>query len=391
MPGRNRTFGLNSLGFLVVTLAAYFSAVVTMGYMLNHIRLPRAVMLISLALAYLINGLVGYVWARNGGRLTKCLVYLASQIIFGALLLFLARSPVIMFALLPLAGQAVVLVSRQLILGVCAVMWLSLVVPMIVGSGWRAAAVVGIFFLAGIVFVVVVTDLAVREQRARNEVERLVSELKNANEQLRQYADQVAELATLKERNRLAREIHDSLGHYLTVIIVQLEAAMAVFENDRERSLDGVSKAQALAQKGLTEVRGSVGALRASPGVSQSLIDSLRNLFDECRASKLAIEFRLNGHPRSLSPSAELALYRAAQEGLTNVRKHSHAQAATVILNYAADSVSLSIQDGGVGATNPKQGYGLIGMKERLQTLGGELNITSAANRGFTLEVVLPE
>ena len=390
MPGRNRTFGLNSFGFLVVTLAAYFSAAVTMGYMLNNIRLPRAVMLISLALAYLINGLVGYVWARNRGTLTKCLIYLVTQIFFGVSLLFLARSPVIMFALLPLAGQAVVLLSRQLMFGACAVMWLSLVVPMIVGSGWRAAAVVGIFFLAGIVFVVVVTDLAVREQRARNEVERLVSELKDANERLRQYADQVAELATLKERNRLAREIHDSLGHYQTVIIVQLEAAMAVIENDRERSLDSLSKAQALAQKGLTEVRGSVGALRASPGVSQSLIDSLHNLFDECRASELAIEFRLHGPPRNLSPSAELALYRAAQEGLTNVRKHSHAQAATVILNYAADSVSLSIQDGGVGATNPKQGYGLMGMKERLQTLGGELNITSAANRGFTLEVVLP-
>ena len=81
--------------------------------------------------------------------------------------------------------------------------------------------------------------MAVNEQRARAEVERLLTELKDANDKLREYAAQVEELATAKERNRLAREIHDSLGHYLTVVIVQIEAAIAVMESDRSRSLDG--------------------------------------------------------------------------------------------------------------------------------------------------------
>jgi signal transduction histidine kinase len=263
MPVRTRTFGLNSLGFLSVTLAAYLSAVVSMGYVLNSLGRFRAVLLIVLAVAYLINGVAGYVWARKGSALRRAIIYLAIQFGIGATLLFLARSPVIMFAMLPLAGQAVVLLSRHIMFAACAVMWLLLVVPMTILIGWRPALVLGAFFLAGIVFVVVITELAVKEQRANREVERLVAELQSANDKLRQYADQVEELATLKERNRLAREIHDSLGHYLTVVIVQIEAAMALIEKDRERSLDGLRKAQGLAQKGLAEVRESVAALRA--------------------------------------------------------------------------------------------------------------------------------
>ena len=390
MPVRTRTFGLNSLGFLSVTLAAYLSAVVTMGYVLNSIGRFRAVGLIFLAVAYLVNGVAGYVWARNGSALRRAIIYLALQIGIGATLLSLARSPVIMFAMLPLAGQAVVLLLRPFMFAACAVMWLLLVVPMTIFIGWRPALVLGVFFLAGIVFVVVITELAVKEQRANREVERLVTELQSANDKLRQYADQVEELATLKERNRLAREIHDSLGHYLTVVIVQIEAAMALIEKDRERSLDGLRKAQGLAQKGLAEVRESVAVLRAPRTEAGSLIESLNNLFEECRVSGLAAEFRLIGTPRALSASAELALYRAAQEGLTNVRKHSQAQAATVTLDYAAEAVWLRVHDAGIGATEPKKGFGLVGMHERVTHLGGELRIATAANEGFTLEVGLP-
>lgn len=390
MPLRTRAFGLNSVGFLVVTLVAYLSAVVTMGYVLNSLGRFRAVLLIVLAVAYLVNGIAGYVWARNGSALSRAIFYLGLQIGIGATLLFLARSPVMMFAMLPLAGQAVVLLSRPMMFAACAVMWLLLVVPMTIFSGWRPAAVLGVFFLAGIVFVVAITELAVKEQRARREVERLVAELKSANDKLRQYADQVEELATLKERNRLAREIHDSLGHYLTVVIVQIEAAMALIEKDRAQSLDVLRKAQGLAQKGLADVRESVAALRASPAETRSLIESLNNLFEECRGSGLSTEFCLTGTPRTLSVAAELTLYRAAQEGLTNVRKHSQVQAARVTLDYAADFVWLRVHDGGIGAAQPEKGFGLVGMHERVTHLGGELRIDTAKNEGFTLEVGLP-
>ena len=387
---RGRTLGLNSLGFLVVTLAAYSSAALTMGYVMNRIGTVRAAVLIGLAGGYLINGVYGYAWARKAESLRRSIVYLATQIGIGMTVLFLARSPAIMFAMLPVVGQAVVLLPRRLMFVACGTMLLGLVVPMAIFSGWSAASVLGAFFLAGIVFVIVITELATKERRAKREVERLVAELKDANEKLRQYADQVEELATLEERNRLAREIHDSLGHYLTVVIVQIEAAMAVIDKDREQSLDVLRKAQGLAQKGLADVRRSVATLRTSPAEARSLVDSMNTLIEECHVSGLPTEFRLVGTQRNLSPSAEVALYRAAQEALTNVRKHSQARAATLVLNYSADNVWLKVHDDGIGVTELTKGFGLIGIQERVQNLGGEVRITTAANQGFTLEVGLP-
>jgi len=381
--------GLHSLGFVLVTLAGYLSALVTLGYVLRTISLPKAAALIVIAVAYLVIGVYGYALVRKSSSIQSACFYFGIQIALATTLIFLAKAPALILTMLPLAGQSVVLLSRRGMLLVCGVMLLVLVVPIAIFGGWGPALVLGMFLLAGIVFVVVITRLAVNEQRARAEVERLLTELKEANGKLREYAAQVEELATAKERNRLAREIHDSLGHYLTVVIVQIEAAMAVMESDRSRSLDGLRKAQTLAQEGLAEVRRSVTSLRASP-TNGSLIDSLATLFEECRVTGISTEFQLEGTPRKLSPSAELTLFRAAQEGLTNVRKHAQALRANVTLDYSGNSVLLVVHDNGIGTTSATKGFGLIGVHERVQLLGGEVRITTAVGEGFTLEIGIP-
>jgi signal transduction histidine kinase len=318
------------------------------------------------------------------------LIYLALQIILSVTLLYLAKSPAILLAMLPLAGQAAVLLPSRLTYAVCGLMWLAVVSPMAIVGGRGPAAVLGMFFLAGIVFVVVITQLAVKEQRARSEVERLLAELKEANAKLRDYAGHVGELATLNERNRLARDIHDTLGHYLTVVVVQIEAAMAMMQSDHERSRDSLRKAQALAQKGLAEVRRSVTALR-SAGETRSLLESLHTLFEESRASGVNTDFQLRGTPRKLPPAVELAVYRAVQEGLTNVRKHSQATSAMITLDYANGLVRLVIHDDGIGAHKAEHGFGLTGLRERVELAGGEVKIATGANQGFTLEIGLPD
>ena len=386
---KTRTFGLNSLGFVLVALTAYLSALITMGYVLNTISSRKAIVLIALASLYLVNGVFGYAWARNRTSRGSSLTYVALQIILSVTLLYLAKSPALLLAMFPLAGQAVVMLPFRLMLATCATIWLAVVLPMAIFGGWGPAAVLGMFFLAGIVFVVVITLLAVKEQRARAEVERLLAELKDANDKLRAYADQVEEVATLTERNRLAREIHDSLGHYLTVVIVQIEAAIAMKESDRERSLASLRKAQGLAQKGLAEVRRSVTAMRL-PGESRSLIEAMEALFEECRASGVRTNFQLRGTPRKLTASTELTQYRAAQEGITNIRKHSSVNSASILLNYSDDIVSLIVHDDGFGVSNVAPGFGLIGLRERVQLAGGEVKITSGVNQGFTLEIQLP-
>jgi signal transduction histidine kinase len=284
----------------------------------------------------------------------------------------------------------VILLKGRWIAPVCAAIFLMMVGPIWWRGGLAPALIVGMIVIAGIVFVVVFTRIAVNERAARSEVERLAAELSDANRKLREYATQVEELATVRERNRLAREIHDSLGHYLTVVNVQIEAARAVID-DRDRSLDVLRKAQHLTQEGLAEVRLSVAALRSTTADDRPISETLKALVDECRAAGIGAELRISGEPRDLPSQVELTLYRAAQEGLTNVRKHSHASNAMLALDYGDEkAVRLRIEDDGVGGDVTDGGFGLLGVRERAQLLGGQVRVRALDGRGFSLEVELP-
>ena len=242
-----------------------------------------------------------------------------------------------------------------------------------------------------IIFVIVFTQQRVNEQAARERAEQLTDELEAANQQLSAYAVQAEELATMAERNRLAREIHDNLGHYLTVVNVQLEAARAVMAANPGKARDAINKAQDLTQKGLTAVRQSVRALRESPLDNRPLAEAITNLVRENQSAGIPTQFSLNGEPHNLPADTELTLYRVAQEGLTNIRKHAQAQQATVNLDYQPHRVQLAIADDGLGTTEPHpNGFGLIGIRERISQLGGTVQIDTAVQQGFTLIVTIP-
>ena len=296
-----------------------------------------------------------------------------------------------MFLLLPLAAQAAALLPRRWVVLVCAAVMIVAVAPDVAASGWQATLPLTASYLAGVVFVVGFTHIARREERARAEVERLAAELREANDKLREYALQAEELATTQERNRLAREIHDGLGHYLTAVSMQLQAAGAVWNSNPARAADALGKAQMLTREALTDVRRSVAALRASPADDRPLTEALISLIEESRASGIQTELSISGAARPLSPQAGLALYRAAQEGLTNVRKHAHASCVDLVLDYNDNqAVQLTVRDNGVGARQTNSGFGLIGLRERVQHLGGELRVHTTNGQGFTLEVKVP-
>jgi signal transduction histidine kinase len=240
------------------------------------------------------------------------------------------------------------------------------------------------------VFVVLFTLVAVREREARRSVEDLAQQLEEANAKLRVYTAQAEELATVKERNRLAREIHDGLGHYLTAINMQIQAGLAVLDRDRRRGLEALHQAQALSQEGLAEVRRSVAALRASPLDDFSLPQAVGRLADACRSSGLTVSYEVEGEPVGPDAQAALVIYRAAQEGLTNVRKHAEAQQVTVTLTYTGDRVVLSVEDDGMGAGESGDGFGLLGIRERLKLVDGEMQVETGAGQGFRLRVEVP-
>ncbi|MBK7175755.1 MAG: sensor histidine kinase [Candidatus Promineifilaceae bacterium] len=256
---------------------------------------------------------------------------------------------------------------------------------------WESATFFAVSVSPAIFFVVVFTEQGQRERLARRYAEELTADLETANRQLSAYALQAEELATTQERNRLAREIHDNLGHYLTVVNVQIAAAKVLLAADPQRALDALDKAQTLTQEGLGAVRQSVAALRESPLGKRPLPEAISALVTESNNAGIVTELVVRGTPHHLASNEELALYRVAQEGLTNIRKHARASRADLLLDYTDPTkVCLSIVDNGLGAEETTNGFGLLGVRERVHLLGGQVTVKTAVNQGFSLMVCLP-
>jgi signal transduction histidine kinase len=226
----------------------------------------------------------------------------------------------------------------------------------------------------------------------------LLAALEEAHRQLRVYAELVEELATTKERNRLAREIHDSLGHYLTIINVQLEKALLFRERNQEEADQAVRDAKRLASEALQEVRRSVSTLRAMQEAFV-LAPAITDLVERVRSSELSIELRIEGNEDGYSKQALLTLFRAAQEGLTNMQKYAGASSAQVELQFGEDCATLCLTDNGRGfkpetlatlRVGREGSYGLQGVRERLELVGGSMQLESKPGEGTCLCVTVP-
>jgi signal transduction histidine kinase len=201
-------------------------------------------------------------------------------------------------------------------------------------------------------------------------------------------AEEIRRLAVAEERARMAREMHDSLGHYLTVIKVGLENAERLRERATERAWDEVRQAKLLTMEALTETRRSVRALRplALEGRRGSAaLSELARTFDGLR-----VDLVVTGQERELGPDTEIVLYRAFQEGLTNVLRHAGATAVTAELSFEGRTTVLVITDDGGGAESLREGFGLVALGERVAALGGAVKAGNRAGGGFELRVELP-
>lgn len=377
------------LAFAVVVLFSYFA-------MFSAIRKTSAlelIVLIGLGVTYILIGIYGYAAVRETRFADNKFLYFAIQIPLGCLIVYIGKGVAYnALLLLPLMAHAVILLSPR---------WSYLVGVMILvgymialrafSPGWEAVWNGLPTFMAGLVFITVFTQSAVSEERARAEVERLVSELTQANQQLRAYAVQVEELAIAKERNRLAREIHDGLGHYLTTIHMQIQASKAIAVKDPQKAADALDKALALTHQALVDVRRSVAALRSPAVIDLPLPDMITELIQNINVGGMKTEFEIKGDPRELSPQSRLTLYRSAQEAVNNAIKHSEASKLSVVLDFQSpDEIALLVKDNGRGADKMDGGFGLIGMKERVNLLNGEIKFLSASGQGFTVEIHIP-
>ena len=216
-----------------------------------------------------------------------------------------------------------------------------------------------------------------------------------AVERARLFARSV-EMGALEERNRLAREIHDTLAQGLTGITLQLESAEALLNRDgeRQRLQQSIEKALNLARANLEEARRSVLNLRTSPLEGRTLTQALANLVQTIQVEHgLSIEFRRRNADQPLPARIEAGLYRIAQEAITNIVQHAHTERATLTLEILPSQVKLVIEDQGLGfdpAEIPARRFGLIGLTERARLLGGQLHIESSPGEGTRLEVTVP-
>jgi NarL family two-component system sensor histidine kinase YdfH len=243
-------------------------------------------------------------------------------------------------------------------------------------------------------FTILYTTMYVRQSQARERAQQLLKELENANRQLTEYAAKVEDLTITAERQRMARELHDTLAQGLAGLVLQLEAI------DSNLSRGNTAKAQAITQQAMDRARSTLADVRRA-------IDDLRSaempeIDLETAVCEEAGRFTAaTGIPCELSIALPLSLpddvrdnaLRVVSEALTNIARHAQAQHTAVSLRPINQALDVEVRDDGVGFDPAQIGaghYGLIGLRERARLIGGTLNIESAPGQGTTLTVSLP-
>jgi len=215
--------------------------------------------------------------------------------------------------------------------------------------------------------------------------------------QMEETRDAELRAAALTERQRLAREVHDVLAHSLSGLVVQLEGArlLALSDPADGRLASTIDRAHQLAKSGLEEARRAIGMLRDEELPGPDKLAALARSFEA--DTGVPCRYTQSGDPVTLRPAARLALYRVTQEALTNVRKHAHPERVEVRLEYVRGGISLAVKDfavaDGVPAPAPLGaaggGYGLTGMRERAELLGGTLT-AGPTGHGFAVQLKIP-
>lgn len=220
--------------------------------------------------------------------------------------------------------------------------------------------------------------------------------LTRANVQLTRYATTLEQLAVSRERNRLARELHDTMAHALSAVSVQLEAVDSAWEVAPEQARALLHKSLAQTRSGLTETRRALQALRASPLDDLGLALAVRNLAEaSARRTGMALNLAVDTELTDLPPDVEQGIYRVAQEAVENVVKHANASQLDVTLTQEDGQVTLRIGDNGLGfdtaAASVNGHYGVRGMNERADVMGAQFAIQSQPGQGTEVRLVWRE
>jgi signal transduction histidine kinase len=248
------------------------------------------------------------------------------------------------------------------------------------------------FFLLVNVLILIIAGFAQHNREERLKKDLLYKELLDTHKKLKQSTDEVNRLSVVSERNRIAREIHDALGHNMTALIMQLQMTEHLLGEDEKRAEELLKCASDTARNSLTGIREVVETLRGEEkvGFTFSAIRDLIRDFSEKTGVSIQLELesgsgaqRSGNTPESYQTAAAMALYRIVQEALTNAVRHGSATEILVRIESLEKEIRFCIRDNGTGASEITEGFGLKGMRERTEAFGGTIEIL--ADQGFTL------
>lgn len=244
--------------------------------------------------------------------------------------------------------------------------------------------------LFGFVFVATASRLFVEQMAARRRTEGLLAQLEQAHARLQAYAAEVETLSVARERQRVAQDVHDSVAHVLTGLLVQLQAARKTLVTDPAGSASRLASLEEVVRMGLDEVRRAVRAMRPEHLETVGGLEAMRRLCEQfAERTAIRVNFVAEGDP-VLTPAQEVLLYRALQECLTNAARHGRASNVWASLRPRDGHVELRVRDDGGGTQEVQPGMGLSGMQERAQSAGGRFFYDSAPRQGFEAVMELP-
>lgn len=392
-PLPTKQFRWYVLFFHALTLGSLVGALIFVLWNARHaLGWPQIVtsgLLLAQIGIYLGHILLGKQWPLPRNRL---LLYFAANLAMWLVEFWLV--PDVFWIVFAYLGQMFGLLPARY--GIVATLFVSSIL-FATNAGWGGFDLDGGWFLLMmvvwgllVVFMLYINNLTQTSQE-RGE---LVAELQAAQKELELAQQREAELAVLRERERLARDLHDSLGHALVAISVQLEAIQRLYRVDPEAASAQVDETKALARSSMDTLRRSISGLRAPGLMDRALRPALQTLCVELgQRTGLEIGCQVDEGADALSPPLSEALWWVTQEALVNVEKHATAQVVQVSLQCQPQAVVLSVTDDGVGlsagAESAPNRFGLRGMRERVEGLGGRL-ILSGDENGTVVQARLP-
>jgi len=373
-----------ALSFIIVSFVIW--AAVSLRWILEFIEQSHPYLWLLSAILALYGLLLGFQSLITKDSHLRAHIYLSIQtaLIIGAMLLYFELD---FFALLflPLGGQAMFLFPRKTAFVWIAVFGIAIIVGQTIQFGWPGGLSFTFLYLAGLLFVASFSTLMMRADEARLRSDQLLDELQGAHRQLQEYAGQAEELATAKERNRLARELHDSVAQTLYGLTLQAEAASRQLKVRQTEEVAGyLREIRESAQQTLQETRLLIFELRPPILEEEGLASALRARLESVE-NRSGLKTQINLQELGRLPSGiESGLYGISNEVLNNILKHAHASQIKVSLKNKAGKINLEISDNGIGfdldSAEGHGGLGLKGMRERAEQINGDLQISSGKN-----------